>query len=136
MYTNEKLQELAKKHPVEGEDVALVPTEKEWTLWGKQLTAEEVFELLGPPSGVGLPNGLLGQGVAWEEPELKAGDSVMENWVTRRGLRVVRIVRLGSAPDGAYYELKLQMLGGREVEQWTWVEEEKQMYWLVVVWNQ
>ncbi len=106
----------------------------------KPVDEESVREVLGPPGGVGLPTGVQGgEGVVFPDVGHLSGDHVIENKVTRKGLRSLKIMRMGAPVEPDIYLAQVGARNGtRNIEKHAWLDNSggQELHYLVVMWKE
>lgn len=101
---------------------------------------EFVREVLGPPGGVGLPMGVQGgDAEAFPDVGQLSGDHVIENRVTRRGLRRLKILRMGAPVEPYLYLAQVDArMGTRSIEKCAWIDKSggQELHYLVIMWKE
>lgn len=98
------------------------------------------IKALGPPIGVGLPEGLYGEeGEAFPGVGQLKGDHIAENSVSRRGLRRLKILRMGSPVDPLLYVEQIRArLGAKAIRLHEWVDDGggQALHYLMIFWKE
>jgi len=102
------------------------------------VTEEErawLFATLGKPTGVGLESWVVGvEGPALPEIELYPGDLLMENQTNRRGVKLLKICRLGKMPVRSIYE-EQAMRAGAKIVAWDETVNDHRVHTLTLWWR-
>jgi hypothetical protein len=102
---------------------------------GSEAPLEMIYAALGRPTGTEILQTPAPTTTALELVSTEPGDYVTENLVTARGLRRLKVQRLGRAPRAAVYADQARAAGARWVECLGWADPEKGLHTLLILWK-
>ena len=119
-------------------DVMAIPVEMlQRAPQADDVPVDVIFEKLGKPTGVGLPIGYMDTPQAgFHGLETQRGDVVVRNITGPRGVREIRVVRLGAAPDVDFYLAQIGQRYQPVIVDWDIVPGDEQRFVLGIVYKE